>query len=170
MGRAESAWPGRAATRFGDGRLKLASGDTKGALAAFDEALALEPRAVSDPATLRDHARALARGGRRAEALAAYRALAPQAALLPLPARADALVEAGLVAMSTIEPGLPEIVTLRAGEAMALLREARSLGATPIATLSHEQLKAATRDARAIVRTGEFSPYANVILRAGVVF
>jgi D-ribose pyranase len=27
-----------------------------------------------------------------------------------------------------------------------------------------------TRDARAIVRTGEFSPYANVILRAGVVF
>ncbi len=46
----------------------------------------------------------------------------------------------------------------------------RQLGATPIATLSHEQLKAATRDARAIVRTGEFSPYANVILRAGVVF
>jgi D-ribose pyranase len=44
------------------------------------------------------------------------------------------------------------------------------LGATPIATLSHEQFTAATRNARAIVRTGEFSPYANVILRAGVVF
>ncbi|MEO5686224.1 MAG: D-ribose pyranase [Burkholderiaceae bacterium] len=44
------------------------------------------------------------------------------------------------------------------------------LGATPLATLSHEQFKAATRGARAIVRTGEFSAYANVILRAGVVF
>ena len=46
----------------------------------------------------------------------------------------------------------------------------RQLGDTPISLLSHEQFKAATRGARAIVRTGEFSPYANVILRAGVVF
>ena len=46
----------------------------------------------------------------------------------------------------------------------------RQLGDTPVSTLSHEQFKAATRCARAIVRTGEFSPYANVILRAGVVF
>ena len=46
----------------------------------------------------------------------------------------------------------------------------RQLGATAVATVSHEELKAATRGARAIVRTGEFSPYANVILRAGVVF
>ena len=46
----------------------------------------------------------------------------------------------------------------------------RQLGATPVATLSHEQFKALTRGARAIVRTGEFSPYANVILRSGVVF
>ena len=46
----------------------------------------------------------------------------------------------------------------------------RQLGRTPLSTVSHEQFKAATRGARAIVRTGEFSPYANVILRAGVVF
>jgi D-ribose pyranase len=46
----------------------------------------------------------------------------------------------------------------------------RQLGATPVATLSHADFKAATRGARAIVRTGEFSPYANVILRSGVVF
>ena len=46
----------------------------------------------------------------------------------------------------------------------------RQLGDTPVSTVSHEQFKAATRGARAIVRTGEFSPYANVILRAGVVF
>ena len=46
----------------------------------------------------------------------------------------------------------------------------RQLGDTPVSTLTHEQFKAATRGASAIVRTGEFSPYANVILRAGVVF
>jgi D-ribose pyranase len=46
----------------------------------------------------------------------------------------------------------------------------RQLGATPASTLSHEDFKALTRGARAIVRTGECSPYANVILRAGVVF
>jgi len=46
----------------------------------------------------------------------------------------------------------------------------RQLGDAPVTTLPHEQFKAATRHARAIVRTGEFTPYANVILRAGVVF
>ena len=44
------------------------------------------------------------------------------------------------------------------------------LAAVPIAALPHEDFKALTRGARAIVRSGEFSPYANVILRAGVVF
>lgn len=44
------------------------------------------------------------------------------------------------------------------------------LGTTPIAMMSHEAFKALSTKARAIVRTGEFSPYANVILRAGVVF
>ena len=40
----------------------------------------------------------------------------------------------------------------------------------PITAVPHEAFKALTRSARAIVRTGECSPYANVILRAGVVF
>jgi D-ribose pyranase len=44
------------------------------------------------------------------------------------------------------------------------------LGATPVSSMSHENFKALSARARAIVRTGEFSPYANVILRAGVVF
>jgi D-ribose pyranase len=34
----------------------------------------------------------------------------------------------------------------------------------------HEELKRLTRGARAVVRTGEFTPYANVILHGGVVF
>jgi len=46
----------------------------------------------------------------------------------------------------------------------------RQLGHTPVSTVSHQHFKTLTKEARAIVRTGEFSPYANVILRAGVVF
>jgi D-ribose pyranase len=34
----------------------------------------------------------------------------------------------------------------------------------------HEEFKEITRKAFAIVRTGEFTPYANIILSAGVVF
>jgi D-ribose pyranase len=49
----------------------------------------------------------------------------------------------------------------------ALMQE---LGATPFEQVSHSEFKALSATARAIVRTGEFSPYANVILRAGVVF
>lgn len=44
------------------------------------------------------------------------------------------------------------------------------LGDIPVEVVPHEVFKARTREARAIVRTGEFTPYANVILIAGVVF
>ncbi|ANU20350.1 D-ribose pyranase [Planococcus plakortidis] len=36
--------------------------------------------------------------------------------------------------------------------------------------LSHEELKAMSHNAKLIVRTGEASPYANVILQSGVIF
>ncbi|PAB60500.1 D-ribose pyranase [Anaeromicrobium sediminis] len=36
--------------------------------------------------------------------------------------------------------------------------------------VSHEEFKEETRESKAIVRTGEFTPYANVILKSGVVF
>ena len=36
--------------------------------------------------------------------------------------------------------------------------------------LSHDDFKAASRHARAIVRTGECTPYANLALYAGVAF
>lgn len=36
--------------------------------------------------------------------------------------------------------------------------------------MSHDELKAATTGARAVVRTGEIRPYANVLLRSGVRF
>lgn len=44
------------------------------------------------------------------------------------------------------------------------------LGDVPIGTVPHEIFKEQTHSARAVVRTGEFTPYANIILVAGVVF
>lgn len=41
---------------------------------------------------------------------------------------------------------------------------------TPVEFVIHTDFKAQTGSARAIVRTGEFAPYANVILVSGVVF
>ena len=44
------------------------------------------------------------------------------------------------------------------------------LNDTPIKTISHEAFKERSRSAVAVVRTGEFTPFANIILVAGVVF
>ncbi|MBH0130186.1 D-ribose pyranase [Salinibacterium sp. NK8237] len=39
-----------------------------------------------------------------------------------------------------------------------------------ISMIPHEQFKSLTHDARAFVRSGEYTPYANVILHAGVAY
>lgn len=44
------------------------------------------------------------------------------------------------------------------------------LPGVPVEFVSHADFKARTAFARAVVRTGEFAPYANVILVSGVVF
>jgi D-ribose pyranase len=44
------------------------------------------------------------------------------------------------------------------------------LGDVPIETVTHLVFKEHTRSARAVIRTGEFTPYANIILVAGVIF
>ncbi|MCG3056014.1 D-ribose pyranase, partial [Escherichia coli] len=36
--------------------------------------------------------------------------------------------------------------------------------------VSHEILKALTKEAKVVIRTGEVTPYANCILQAGVIF
>jgi len=36
--------------------------------------------------------------------------------------------------------------------------------------VSHETLKELTKKAKAVIRTGEATPYANCILQAGVIF
>jgi len=55
----------------------------------------------------------------------------------------------------------------------ALLEELKRLGQladTAVHYLPHEEFKSRVKYARAVVRTGEFTPYANVILHCGVVF
>lgn len=39
-----------------------------------------------------------------------------------------------------------------------------------ITKVNHENFKSLTRESMAIVRTGEYAPYANIILKSGVVF
>ncbi|OIO94359.1 MAG: D-ribose pyranase [Anaerolineae bacterium CG2_30_64_16] len=57
----------------------------------------------------------------------------------------------------------------RSPHVLARLRQA--LGEeVPINSTIHENFKLQTARARAVVRTGEFTPYANVILIAGVMF
>lgn len=47
---------------------------------------------------------------------------------------------------------------------------ADALSAIPVNHVTHEELKVMTRQARAVVRTGAVTPYANVVLRCGVPF
>jgi D-ribose pyranase len=55
-------------------------------------------------------------------------------------------------------------------EMFAALRERFDNLGVPIELISHVDFKARTKDARAAVRSGEFTSYANVILRAGVAY
>ena len=44
------------------------------------------------------------------------------------------------------------------------------LGGCEMEFLPHAVFKEKTRTSQAVVRTGEFTPYANIILEAGVIF
>lgn len=101
---------------------------------------------------------------------------------LPIPAgpeRIDLAVTEGVPAfLSVLRAALGElevqsaVVAAEMAERSPTLYEAlrEALGACPIETIPHEAFKARTAKARAVVRTGEFTPYANVILVSGVVF
>lgn len=68
-------------------------------------------------------------------------------------------VEKGIIAEEMISSS-PQVYT----QLQALLLDA------PIETVTHDEFKVLTVKSRAVVRTGEFSPYANVILVSGVIF
>lgn len=57
-----------------------------------------------------------------------------------------------------------------AGAQATLAKQISQLGLAGKQTLPHDEFKRRTQQARAIIRTGEFTPYANIILIAGVVF
>ncbi len=46
----------------------------------------------------------------------------------------------------------------------------KMVGKVPINFFGHEQFKDQLYDCKAVIRTGEFTPYANIILVSGVVF
>ncbi|MBW3696157.1 D-ribose pyranase [Vibrio sp. T187] len=50
------------------------------------------------------------------------------------------------------------------------MEQARSDKEIKITYVSHEDFKQRTNDSRAVIRTGECTPYANVIFQAGVTF
>lgn len=98
---------------------------------------------------------------------------------LPVPpgvARIDLAVAAGVPGFfPVLEAVLGEVraeAAVAAAEAAPDLVAALGarLGAVPLERVPHAEFKALTARARAVVRTGEFTPYCNVILRAGVVF
>ncbi len=101
---------------------------------------------------------------------------------LPIPPetqRIDLALRSGIPGfLETLETVLTEMAVEKAiiademqdvsPQLFAALKE--RLGDIPIETIPHTQFKEMTRDARAVVRTGEFTPYANVILVSGVTF
>jgi D-ribose pyranase len=99
---------------------------------------------------------------------------------LPVPAGVEVIDlvfargEPGFVAV--LRPVLAELVVERATLAEELSDPALTgqvaalLDGTPVRRVPHERLKAVTATARAVVRTGEDTPYANIVLQAGVPF
>ncbi|WP_413794999.1 MULTISPECIES: D-ribose pyranase [unclassified Pseudomonas] len=71
-------------------------------------------------------------------------------------------VESHVLAEEILDKQPPALTTLEALNAEGALGE-RTL-------VNHEQFKVISRQARAIIRTGECSPYCNIVLVAGVTF
>ncbi len=83
------------------------------------------------------------------------------------PAFADVLAEV-LKYMKVERATLATEMATRNGE---LQREVLALlGDVPHAVCPHEEFKARTRTAKAVIRTGENTPYANIILQSDCIF
>lgn len=101
---------------------------------------------------------------------------------LPIPAGVEridlALVPSVPGFVQTLEVILAELVIESAIVAEEMVERSpamysetrRLLGDRPVRAVSHLELKQLTASARAVVRTGECTPYANVLLIAGVTF
>jgi len=105
---------------------------------------------------------------------------------LPIPQsvkRIDLAVEAGLPGfINVLDPVLSEMQVeeiILAEEIKeknmpmyeAIMKSFKEAGMNPkVVFVPHEEFKKITHNSESIVRTGECSPYANVILKSGVVF
>ncbi|MDR9746441.1 D-ribose pyranase [Paenibacillus taichungensis] len=74
---------------------------------------------------------------------------------------ADDMVVEKVILATEIKAGNPE--------AMQFITEKFGDEAIDI-SISHEQFKVLTRNAKVVIRTGEATPYANCILQSGVIF
>jgi tetratricopeptide (TPR) repeat protein len=118
--RADAASPGRAGPAVLRGRAFANKKSWEQAREAFEKARGIDPRSLEDPLTMREWARALARVGRGADALAVYRTLGPRLSALSSPDdRARTFVEAAELAFSLGPDALDD--------AIAFLAEAKQL-------------------------------------------
>ncbi|WP_419871363.1 D-ribose pyranase [Candidatus Pristimantibacillus sp. PTI5] len=72
---------------------------------------------------------------------------------------ADMEVESAIIATELTEQNVPVYDSTK-----------MLLNGIPIKQVSHEELKRLTLQAKAVIRTGEATPYANIILQSGVFF
>jgi tetratricopeptide (TPR) repeat protein len=141
-GLANLALPGRAAPAVILARGALALGAIDEAAREFERARSIDARSVEDPATMHDLARVLQRTGKRADALAVYRALVPRIDLLgSTDRRVSVLLEAAHASM-TLTATAPASLSAPDGgaasgskldESIAYLREARQRPPTQLA-------------------------------------
>lgn len=80
---------------------------------------------------------------------------------------AEMVVEKAILACE-----LPQVSPACHQAVLAMLEAAASQQGKPIAIeyITHEEFKQTSQDCKAIVRTGEVTPYANILLCAGVAF
>ncbi len=103
-------------------------------------------------------------------------------AALPIPAgpeRIDLALSKGVPAfLQTLDVVLSEMQVEKAIVAAEMLEVSpdlyaaiqKRLGDIPIETVTHLIFKHQTESTQAVIRTGEFTPYANIILASGVAF
>jgi len=77
-------------------------------------------------------------------------------------------LETVLVEMQVERAVYASEMTEKSPEVLAQMKQ--QLEQVELATVPHERFKELTKQAKAIIRTGECTPYANVILQAGVFF
>ncbi len=93
--------------------------------------------------------------------------------------RIDLAITKGMVPfMDVLKPLLNELVVEKIILAQEIVAKSPAMyqeivavtKGIPLEQVSHEEFKKLTRGAKAIIRTGECTPYANVILQSGVNF